>query len=171
MSGFIRTPLYKNVSVAQLEKRVGEASEPAREPTRDDYITKLLKYVPAEVTVAFTALIAAAAQADQAAGGTDGNQTIVWIAFFIGLVATVGYFYRSAYNLPPEDKPQPYFYILVLASFVIWSLAVNESVRLIFNDMDERTAEFLLVAGAFLIPFIDEMLTMIYPRILSSFRR
>ena len=171
MGRAIRTPLYDNVPVAQLEKRFGEPDEPAREPTRDDYVTKLLKYVPAEVTVAFTALVAAAAQADQATGGTTGNQTIVWIAFFIGLVATAGYFYRSAYKLPPDDKPRPYFYVLVLVSFVIWSLAVNESVRQIFNNMDERMAEFLLVAGAFLIPFVDEMLTMLYPRFQNLFRR
>jgi hypothetical protein len=167
----IRTPLYTAVQPAQLERRIEEADEPAREPTRDDYITKLLKYVPAEVTVAFTALVAAAAQADQATGGTTRNQTIVWIAFFIGLVATAGYFYRSAYKLPPDDKPRPYFYVLVLVSFVIWSLAVNESVRQIFNNMDERMAEFLLVAGAFLIPFVDEMLTMLYPRFQNLFRR
>ena len=167
----IRTPLYTAVEPAPLARRIEEADEPAREPTRDDYITKLLKYVPAEVTVAFTALVAAAAQADQATGGPDGNQTLVWIAFVIGLIATVGYFYRSAYNLPQEDKPRPYFYVLVLVSFVIWSLAVNESVRQIFNDMDERISEFLLVAGAFLIPFVDEMLTILLPRIQDVFRR
>ena len=171
MGRAIRTPLYDNVPVAQLEKRFGEPDEQAREPTRDDYVTKLLKYVPAEVTVAFTALIAAAAQADQATGGTTGSQTIVWIAFVIGLVTTVGYFYRSAHTLPPEDKPRPYFYVLVLVSFVIWSLAVNESVRQIFDNMDERTSEFLLVAGAVLIPFVDEMLTILYPRLQNMFRR
>jgi hypothetical protein len=169
--GAIRTPLYTNIAPGQMEARIAEEGEPAREPTRDDYITKLLKYVPAEVTVAFTALIAAAAQADQVNGGPDGNQTIIWIAFVIGLIATVGYFYRTAYTLPPEDKPRPYFYVLVLLSFVVWSLAVNESVRQIFNDMDERTSEFLLVAGAFLIPFVDEMLTILYPRIQGLFKR
>ena len=171
MANFVRTPLYTTVPVAQLEARMGDAAEPAREPTRDDYITKLLKYVPAEVTVAFTALVAAAAQAGQVDGEQNGNQTIVWIAFVIGLVATVGYFYRTAYALPPEDKPRPYYYVLVLLSFVVWSLAVNESVRLIFNDMNERTAEFLLVAGAFLIPFVDEMLTILYPKIQGLFGR
>jgi len=171
VASMVRTPLYSAVPVAQLEKRIGEANEPAREPTRDDYITKLLKYVPAEITVAFTALIAAAAQADEVNGGPNGNQTIVWIAFVIGLIATVGYFYRSAYTLPPQDKPRPYFYVLVLLSFVVWSLAVNESVRQIFNNMDERTSEFLLVAGAFLIPFVDEMLTILYPKILGLFGR
>jgi hypothetical protein len=169
----IRTPLYTNVQPAQLERRraAAAADEPAREPTRDDYITKLLKYVPAEVTVAFTALIAAAAQADQVTVGTDGNQNIVWIAFVIGLVATAGYFYRSAYKLPREDQPRPYFYVLVLVSFVIWALAVNESVRQIFGNMDERTSEFLLVAGAILVPFVDEMLTILYPRIQKMFGR
>jgi hypothetical protein len=171
VASIVRTPLYTNIPKNQLERRAGEANEPAREPTRDDYITKLLKYVPAEVTVAFTALIAAAAQADQVNDGANGNQNIVWIAFVIGLIATVGYFYRTAYPLPAEDKPRPYFYVLVLVSFVVWSLAVNESVRQIFNNMDERTSEFLLVAGAFLIPFVDEMLTILYPRIQGLFGR
>ena len=169
----IRTPLYTDLTARgrpAAPRAGGEAFDagtppnggaPPRELTRDDYITKLIKYVPAEVVAAFTGLTAAAAAV--------GDNAVWWI-FAIGILATVGYYYRSAYKLPPTDRPRPYFYVLSVVAFVIWSLAVNESIRGLF-DMDARVSEFFLVVGAFLIPFVDEMLTIFYPRLIGLVRR
>ena len=168
----IRTPLYTDLTPRGrpvVRRAGGEAADtevspggtaPPRELTRDDYITKLIKYVPAEVVAAFTGLTAAAAAV---------NEDAVWWIFVIGILATVGYYYRSAYTLPQSDRPRPYFYVLSVVAFVIWSLAVNESIRGLF-DMNARVSEFFLVVGAFLIPFVDEMLTIFYPRLIGLIR-
>lgn len=158
----IRTPLYTSVPGTSAAAAVPADStvdpEPVREATRDDYLTKIIKYVPAEIVAAFAGLSAAAAAVDDWA---------VVAVFVVGLIATPAFFYLSAHTLPKPDQPKLYFYGLTLVAFVIWSLAISENVRDQI-DIDAQLSEFLLVVGAFLIPFLDEMITILLPRLKPS---
>lgn len=89
-------------TAAAEEQPAAETEEPAREASRDDYLTKLIKYVPAEAVAAFVAVIALTVTATENAGT---QRALLQVVFWIFLVATPIYFWIGARKLPEKDQP------------------------------------------------------------------
>ncbi len=167
----IRTPIYSTLlaprNPAATPRRsnnrgqitaVAEQEQPARDQDRDHYLAKLVKYVPGEVVAAFSAIVALSANVSDVESTRQFASLGVFLLF---LVATPLYFWRSARSLPDEDKPTFYFYLLSMAAFAIWAMAVSELVRATFS-VTAGWSEFLLGVGAFFIPAIDEFVTSFF---------
>ena len=166
----IRTPVYSTVppvpstrGATGSQRRVAGVAgagpagpeAKAREPERDGYLTKVLKYVPVEFVGPFAALVALTTNVSNNA---DTKEWFVRLLFFLGAVVTPFIFYAQARRLVNEDKPRLYFYVLSLLAFMVWSLAISDQVRDAFGITD-GLSEFLLAAGAFGIPGADWLLT------------
>ena len=133
--------------------------------TDDDYASKLLKYIPAEV-IAFYA---------PAYALTIDNK-IAWLQIlflFVGAGGTVGYlFVRHKRENPVEIKPF-YFFALGLISFLIWAVgtsSVLQDVLLLLNPkfvVPELASKAILSTGVFVIPLLDELLTHPQPQVTS----
>jgi hypothetical protein len=132
--------------------------EAAREPVRDDYLTKVVKYVPGEVLVAFLGIVAAASALD-----ANSRDTALWIVFFMGLIATIGYYFLSSYHQETKNRAAPYFFVLAPVSFFVWVIAISGDMRELFS-IGDRMSELILIGGAFAIPFLDEILTLVFTR-------
>ena len=133
-------------------------TEAAREPVRDDYLTKVVKYVPGEVLVAFLGIVAAAS-----AVGANSRDGALWAVFAMGIVATIGYYFLSSYRQEAENQAAPYFFLLAPLSFFVWAIAISGEMRELFN-IGEKMSELVLIGGAFTIPFFDEVLTLVFTR-------
>jgi hypothetical protein len=143
----------------KAKERVEKAEEPAESkeavaelPTTDSYLSKIAKYVPAET---ITATLAAFAAFEP-----DGNT--IWIFLGLGAVANVVYLLGVAMNAPVTQRPRVYFYLLSVVAFFGWSIAVVEVVQTEFGitgDNAESQTAFVLVATAFLVPALDNILS------------
>lgn len=157
----IRTPLYE-ARTANLGSPPTPVSPnvPARDVERDGYLAKLIKYVPAEVVAVFGGIVALAANINP--DNTNDNVYVVWV-FFGFLALTPAYFWLRSNNLPNEDRPTWYFYILSILAFAVWAVAISANTRealgLLSISISPGLSEFILAIGAFLIPFIDEVLS------------
>ncbi len=160
----IRTPIYSEITTAQdkndhikaVETNTGEA----RSLSRDDVITKIVKYVPGEIVAAFAAIFAL---------GASVGSWAVWASLAFGLIATPSYFAIGAKKLRALDQPRIYFYVLSVPAFLIWTLAVSPHVRDLLH-VGNNLSEWLLFAGAFAIPFVDEALTAAWPSLRTRFK-
>lgn len=137
----IRTPIYSTLSAPRSKPitdprlqndDVGgpEAEKPSRDRERDGYLAKLVKYIPGEVIAAVASIVALSANVSTGPNVRSGAAIAVFVIF---LVATPAYFWMGARNLPTEDKPAWYFYLLSLLAFGIWALAVINLVRETFG--------------------------------------
>jgi len=156
----IRTPLYSTAPTARAARgvaREADASqeEPAREPERDGYLTKVLKYVPVEFVGPFSALVALTTNVSN---DPQTKESFVRALFVVGLLVTPLIFFAQARKLVSEDQPRPFFYVLALLAFAVWAFAVSDQVRDSFGISD-GLSEFLLAVGAFGIPGADWLLT------------
>jgi len=160
----IRTPIYTDVTTAQEKNDLIKSMETndgdARALTRDDVVTKIVKYVPGEVVAAFAAIFAL---------GASVGQWALWVSFVFGLIGTPGYFAIGAKKLRKQDQPRVYFYVLSVPAFLIWRLAVSPQVRDLLH-VGNNLSEWLLFAGAFSIPFVDEAFTATWPAITTRFK-
>ncbi len=151
----IRTPIYSSKDDTGINAR---ADEP------DDYKTKLVKYIPGEVIIIFTPLVALATKVSS---DVNTQNIAIWATGFLGLIATLGYFWIRSRKLPANERPAWFFYLLSLPAFFIWAIVVSEPARDSLN-ITNGWAEFLLGFGAFAIPFLDEVFTALKEKITIS---
>jgi hypothetical protein len=113
----------------------------------DGYFEKLTKYVPAEALAAFLALQAAA----------TGSNDLQWAALVVGAVATAAYLY--IYNKQKKIAAPKWWYVgLSVVAFVVWAFGTNAPTRALLN-VNDVSAHFILVAGTFGIPLVDQALS------------
>jgi hypothetical protein len=104
----IRTPIHcpseatsAEIPIDESTQAVGPApatsTEPAREREPDDYLTKLLKYIPGESVAGFAAIAAAAAGVSSNAETVHTLTVVVYLGF---LVLTPWYFWANSKELP-----------------------------------------------------------------------
>lgn len=140
-----RRDAYKTGPTAPAEAAAIE------KPLKDDYASKLAKYVPGEVV--------AVSLAGFAAFGPTGNW--VWFALGLGLAANFIYLAQLAAGLSLASRPRPYFYVLSSVAFVFWAAATIPQVRGKFGldgEVNADKAAYLLFAAAFTIPALDTIL-------------
>jgi hypothetical protein len=124
-------------------------------PTKDGYLSKIAKYVPAE-SVTVTTLAFAAFK-------PDGNT--IWLYVAGGAIANMFYLYATALSTrnttPP---PRAYFYVLSCGAFALWAIAVIDIVQHragITGEDAEAQKTFVLAAAAFVVPLLDSVANQI----------
>jgi hypothetical protein len=113
----------------------------------DDYPTKLVKYVPAEVVSFF--LVATSVFGDR--------QPILVATLIACLAGTPLYLYVASRHLVPLNRPPAYYYVLALIAFAAWAVGTSTAVDGLLR-MDKALGQFLLLLTVFLIPGIDTLL-------------
>jgi hypothetical protein len=130
-----------------------EAPDPADLPTKDDYLAKLAKYVPAEAITLATLGFAAIKP--------DGGA--VWWVLAGFAVANVVYLLGTALAVQHDTpRPRAHFYLLSAVAFGLWAAAILTPVQeeLGIGTADLETWQtFILAGAAFVIPALDSILT------------
>jgi hypothetical protein len=152
----MRTPIYTKQPATPADTAPGASDAAARDTERDDYTTKLIKYVPGEVVAAFGALMALAANVSEDPATKHTVVIIVFVAFAV--FVTPIYFWLRSRSLASSNRPKLYFYFLSPLAFAIWAIAISDILRGAFH-LNAGVSEFALAVGAFLIPLLDELLT------------
>ena len=134
----------------QAERAADAGTTPlADAPTKDDYLAKIAKYVPAE-SITFVTLMFAAFE-------PTGNT--VWVYVAGGAVANMLYLLSTALSAPPTlTRPRWFFYMLSGAAFWLWALATVDAVQKkanITGDTATTKQTAILAAAAFIIPALD----------------
>jgi hypothetical protein len=136
-------PVAQPQAAELAEPSVSLAGGPAPEGQESDqYLAKLAKYVPGEVTAFY---IGAYGLADSNAGRC--------VILIIGVLATPMWaFAFSARRLAA------YFYLLSAAAFLAWAIGTSDVGNQLVG-LGQSSARLILVSAAFGIPLVDEVLT------------
>lgn len=123
--------------------------DPAAAPTKDDYLAKIAKYVPAETITLTVAFFAAFTP-------TRGS---VWYWVAAGAVLNVLYLFSVAVqSTSPGARPRPYFYLLSALAYVLWTMATVNAVETKAGITTDSKQLFILVLAAFVVPALDTIL-------------
>ena len=79
----------------------------------------------------------------------------LWVALVLAALGNLGCLYTVRSTANP---PRWYFYVLALVSFLVWALATNAPVQGLIGVKPD-IASFILLAGVFLIPLADKLLS------------
>ena len=146
-----RTPVYA-APAGRGAAKPGPAGAAPAAPAQDTYGDKLVKYIPAEVIAFF---VPAYALVKSATDPDDWAKILVLVQCILG---TVGYlFIRS----PKGNPPRWYFYVLAAIAFLAWAIGTSDIGLLL--GIAEELSKFTLLAGVFLVPMVDEVLTRLLP--------
>jgi hypothetical protein len=121
MLGAAGSPGDHNAAIEPVQLDVGRA-EPANTAPVDDYATRLLKYIPAEIITLYVTL-EGIVRASEASGNPHSYAGWLWIIFLVGLVATPLYLSRVTHV---KNRKQ---ILISTLSYVIWVLAVGQPFR------------------------------------------
>lgn len=131
---------------AKKEKPDAETKDATRS---DDYLSKIAKYVPAEMITLATLGFAAFSWT----GGT------LWVVVSIGAALNVVYLLSVALGQADKVPPPPfYFYVLSIAAFLLWTMATIDPVQKaagIRGEDVETKKTFVLALAAFIVPALD----------------
>jgi hypothetical protein len=133
------------------KKNDNAAQSDAEQAPKDGYLEKLVKYVPVEVLAVFVPLAAAA----------KDNDTLAWIVFGVGFVATIGYLAYHADTLPSDKRPKPYFYALAAVAFGFWAAGASDTTRALIG-ISATVTEVSLGIAVLLLPLADWVLGKIF---------
>ena len=113
----------------------------------DDYLTRLVKYVPGEV-LSFFLLVTS----------IFGNEEPFLVMTIIAcLLGTPLYLYVTGLQVESRKRPHFYSYILALVAFAAWAVGTSTAVDSLFR-IDKTFSQFLLFLTVFLLPGIDTLL-------------
>ena len=119
--------------------------------SRDDYFSRIAKYVPAEMITLTTMGFAAFAPTGSVVG--------LWVAG--GALANVIYLLGMGVSGDPAQRPRWFFYVLSVPAYVLWATATVDAVSAVGgisgSGADAKKA-FVLAVAAFIIPAIDVVL-------------
>ncbi len=122
----------------------------------DSYVTKIVKYVPAESVALATGFFAAF------------SPTGVWVLFWLVVfaIANLGYLFGAAHMNDDRGDTDPHYYVLATCAFFAWSLATIDAVAswagLDGGSSDPQRAWVLGVATG-VIPMLDSLTKKMWP--------
>ncbi len=122
----------------------------AVQSAEDDYLAKLVKYVPVE-GLAPAVLLAA---------GVHGNDTLVWVALATALL--VGAVLMGARVKSQGTKPRLWFWPFMAIAFAVWVVGASTAFRDVLG-VDAQVADFSLGLAAFALPLLDSGLATLFP--------
>jgi hypothetical protein len=147
----LRVEAVAAVAQSDTGEEVATSSKAATS-SKDDYLAKLAKYVPAEVVTI--------ASLGFAAFPTHGTEVWWWVA--AGAVVNVLYLLSTAIVQPAAaPRPRWYFYLLSALAFVLWAMAVIAPVRHeagLTGTHQAAQQAFVLALAAFALPMLDTLL-------------
>jgi len=113
----------------------------------DTYFDKLVKYIPADIIAAWTAVTGLIAGATK-----EPKSTLLWIAFAIGLIITALWIWRQT-SVP--QKPAAITQILVSTfSFAVWVFALGGPFATM-NWYSPIYGSLILIAFTLIVPLIN----------------
>jgi hypothetical protein len=122
----------------------------------DSYVTKIVKYVPAESIALATGFFAAF------------SPTGWWVPFWLVVfaLANLGYLFGAAHMNDARVNTDPHYYVLATCAFFAWSLATIDRVAawagLDGSASDPQRAWVLGVATG-VIPMLDSLTKKMWP--------
>lgn len=147
----------RTVMLTEARKKAATAAAPPAAPTaegalpgKDDFLTKIAKYVPAE-TITLTTLAFAAIS-------PRGNG--IWLVAGAGALANLLYLFATALASPKTPLPRWYFYVLSVVAYAFWAAAIigpiGEKVGINGNNAETKQT-FALALAAFVVPALDSL--------------
>ncbi len=141
-----------DASAAQADASAAQADASGARQDRDGYLSKLAKYVPAEMITIATLFFANFALK----GG--------WVWFFVAIGAILNMLYLFSLAVQAgksrrQPRPRIYFYPLSATAFVLWSLASIEAVAST-SGLTIGQRAFILAFAAFLVPAVDNLFSV-----------
>jgi hypothetical protein len=128
---------------------------PAALPTKDELLTKIAKYVPAEVvtltTLCFTVI--------------EPKGTTVWWLLGGFAILNVLYLFSTTLGTPPPTPPRWFFYALSVVALGLWSAALLTPVQVELGiPQDDTTKQegyqtLLLLGASLVVPMLDTILS------------
>lgn len=170
-SGVKKTVVYPGDQVTAVKPKpsAGDAAEeplstqgePVEVKERpDEFESKLIKYIPAEV-ISFYAAVYALIPKSRAESGSLDHLALVIIVLLVGALLTPGYLFIRRDKANP---PRPYFYALAILAYVFWTAGVSSVVKDLLGIDNEWLSKFIFLLGVFLVPFFDELVSAIADR-------
>jgi hypothetical protein len=127
----------------------------------DSYVTKIVKYVPAESIALATGFFAAFSP--------TGSWVALWLVIFA--LANWGYLYGAAHMNDDRGKTtDPHYYVLATCAFLAWSAATIDSVASwahLAGTSSEPQRAWVLGVATGVIPMIDTITKKVWPDRLS----
>ena len=114
----------------------------------DDYLAKLVKYVPAEVIAFFTPIAAFV-------GADKGPLVAITVAAAVG---TIFWTYVAARSVPPAQRPRWYSYVLALVAFGVWAITISTGLRDLIG-LSEVWSGVVLGVTVLFVPGIDLLIS------------
>ena len=119
----------------------------ATAPAVDTYFDKLIKYIPAELIAAWTAVTGLIAGATKEPQGT-----LLWIAFIVGLILTAAWIWRRTTE---PKKPIAITQIIISTmAFAVWVFALGGPFAAM-NWYSPLYGSLLLIAFTLIVPVIN----------------
>lgn len=148
-----RVILYDRPALRDAEQRDGSPryagggkGAPGAEEVRagDDYVQRLVKYIPAEA-IGFVIF------GTSFPNEKDGHVVAVVVVAAVGQLL---WLFRRGQQVPQADRPTARFYVLALIAFAAWALGTSPPVSELVG-LDRTTAALILCSVAYLLPWID----------------
>lgn len=124
-----------------------ENDQPGGTSARDDYQTRLVKYIPGE-SLAFYAPLSSM---------VSENSAALVVATVIGVIGTILYLRQSARHLKDQEKPLPHYYVLSGFAFLIWAFSINQQFASLLG-ISSLWKSLFLACTIFLLPLVDDEL-------------
>ncbi|MBV9174838.1 MAG: hypothetical protein JOZ81_32650 [Chloroflexi bacterium] len=113
----------------------------------DDYLTKVVKYVPGEV-LSFFLLVRSV---------FGSGEPFLVITIIACLLGTPLYLFVTSLSMESRKRPYRYSYALAVVAFAAWAVGTSTEVDALLG-IDKTVGQFLLFVTVFLLPGIDTLL-------------
>jgi len=131
------------------------------EVKEDSYVEKIIKYIPSEIVLAYTAL-RGFITSDSANSGTmavneyDINNLFLYGLIFYGcLILTPFYKY---FVLKDDKLPVPLYQIIIaMLSFSVWVFALGDYFEILIEEYSSTFASIILVLFTLVVPILEKL--------------
>jgi hypothetical protein len=112
----------------------------------DTFLDRVVKYIPAEIVSAWVT-----AKGVVEGTAVPSKQTILWICFLLGVVATVIYTLKQ--TAVPNQRPAVRQTVIATVAFIIWAIALGEPFATLFGKAEQSLyGSLLLIAYTVFVP-------------------
>ena len=125
------------------------AAAPPPPPTNDNYLARLVTYIPAEIVAAYMT-----ARGIVMPETSNESPTGLLIAFILCLIITPLYTYWATVD---DSKPKPWYHIIVsVVAFATWVFALGDYFKFALEEgYSPKIASLLLLFITMIIPLAD----------------
>lgn len=144
MNRFLSRSIYYRNKIHNQTDLVGESTSDSSSQGFDNYSSRLIKYIPAEViTLQITINAIASSIADILA-----REIVGWCVFIVGIVGTYLYLYKI------QKVRQNKQLALSVGAYIVWVIAIGGPFQTL-GWYNSQIAAIILCCYTFLIPVIE----------------